>query len=254
MNDKNGKGAYIVLEGSDGTGKTTQASLLYLRLLRNGAPISKSMIAEPGRVYRIDSENDVKNIELWLDLDEKEHITSLPGYNIRSLIKDPDNSSIDAMARVLLHTAAHRIAWNEATLPALNRGEIVISSRGWLSTLAYQGYGDQVSHKLIKNVHQHFVGRRYLRPDLHFVLVSNDEAERKRRLVSRGSATEIDVYESRESDFQERVQIGYLHAAKKYGATIIDANRGVAEIHEEIWSTVVNWQRLHGLESGDGKK
>ena len=106
------QGLYIVLEGVDLTGKTSQCYNL-LTLLRDNTDLSIRLVEEPGGTPRADE--------------------------IRQLVKDK-NSHLSPMDNVQLFTEARVELMEQVISPALAGGEVVISSRNWWSTLAYQGY------------------------------------------------------------------------------------------------------------------
>lgn len=104
------KAAYIVLEGPDSSGKSTQASMLY-EYFKSKEVGNVVIVREPG-------------------------CTSL-GEHLRYLLLDP-NTPIRVEAQLLLMQAARAQLFSEVIIPALMRGNVVISDRAWQSTLAYQ--------------------------------------------------------------------------------------------------------------------
>lgn len=233
--DYRNQGKYIVLEGSDGTGKTTQASLLYYRLAKAGVPMCGFMLAEPGEIYRLDSSEDALAFPNWRpDVYEKQCLYPA-ARAISRLIKDKEHT-YDPQTRVMLHSAAHRAAWVTATRNALSQGLTVIATRNWLSAVAYQGYGDGVDTNAIETVTRELVGEEYLHPNATLVMTHDNENERLARIYSRGE--EISVHEEKDSEFQRRVSAGYKAAAEEYDLNLIDANDSVEAIHERIWQLV----------------
>src|SRR5580700_6537964 len=107
------KGLFITFEGPDGSGKSTQARLLAERLRRDGRQVLESV--EPGGT-RI-------------------------GRQIRRILLDPANPELRPAAELLLMFAARAQNVEESLLPALERGEIVVSDRFTDSSIAYQGDG-----------------------------------------------------------------------------------------------------------------
>lgn len=197
------RGKLIVVEGNDGTGKSTQVELLSDHL--NDIGIETYVTHEPGGT-------PISN-------------------EIRKVIK---NGELDRgrLTNLLLFTAARHENWRVAKRE-LMLGKWVISARNYLSTEVYQGYGEGIPIDLIHNITRQFTDGMYMNPDFTFVLSLNDE-ERKRRINDRGLLETKDTFESRGHEFQEKLNIGYLELAKKYGFKIIDAGQSVDEIQAEI--------------------
>ena len=104
---------YIVIEGQDGTGKSTQAELLKKHFESAGKEVV--MLEEPDG--DLPQAHDLHDMILTR------------GYNLEPL------------TNVLLFTAARVELWKKIAEPVLKRGGVVISARNYWSTLAYQGYG-----------------------------------------------------------------------------------------------------------------
>ncbi len=198
-------GKYIVIEGSDGTGKSTQVELL-ADWLAEEKGIDSFIAHEPAGTPMADA--------------------------IRDIIKN-GNLERDPVSDLLLFTAARREIWREAR-QTLKLGNWVLSARNYLSTEAYQGYGDGVDLGLIRNTTREFVGQDYLTPDHTFILSINSEEERAARIDSRGELDNPDTFEMRDASFQSRVNQAYIKIARSYGISPIDAARSVDEIHEII--------------------
>src|SRR5215471_1995689 len=105
------RGIFITLEGPDGSGKTTQARLLAERLSREGYQLLEQV--EPGG-------------------------TPI-GQQIRRILLDPANQELRAIPELLLMFAARAQNVEQAILPALEAGKIVVSDRFTDSSIAYQG-------------------------------------------------------------------------------------------------------------------
>lgn len=231
------KGLYVVIEGGDGTGKTTQLSLLYRRLIAEGYPVHNVVIAEPGRAIRLKSDDMAKSLPEWTDDELAKHIDHAAGYDIHEIIKNKTYTTLDPITRLMLHTTAHRMLLQDVTVPALKDGKIVLSTRGYVSALAYQTYGDGVPEHLVASLHALCTSSRYMNPDLEIVLVA-DATVRQERLEKRGSDPE-DVYEAKPNDFQQRVSEGYDELAKFGHRRRVDALRTKEAIHEEIWAEIM---------------
>ena len=124
------KGKFIVIEGIDGSGKTTQINQLAKWLKGSNLIPAKNQLVitrEPGG-------------------------TKL-GKSIRSLLLNTSKEkSPDSITELLLYAADRSQHVNEIIRPTLNKGDWVISDRFCGSTLAYQGYGRKLDMKLIKDL------------------------------------------------------------------------------------------------------
>ncbi len=198
---------YIVIEGQDGTGKSTQAALLQKHYQKMGYEVV--LLEEP--------DGDLPQAHDLHDM-----ILSR-GYNLEPL------------TNVVLFTAARIELWKKVAEPVLQRGGVVISSRNYWSTLAYQGYGEGISRSKIIKLTKDLLPARYFKPDYGFILTLSDEA-RLGRQKSRGKAAE--TFEAKPDEFQQKVNAAYPKIAKEFDATIIDASGPISEIFEEIKSAI----------------
>ena len=143
-------GKYFVIEGHDGTGKSTQVEMLADYLHEKG--IGTFVTHEPGGIEVAD--------------------------NIRDIIKNA-NLDKDAYTDTLLFTASRHEIWRRAK-QELSLGKYVLSARNYTSTLSYQGYGDGLDLNLIYDLTERFVGSDYMHPDGTVVLVAEDEIRKIR--------------------------------------------------------------------------
>jgi dTMP kinase len=210
------KGTYIVIEGNDGTGKSTQVELLarYLSEFGHETVITE----EPGSV----------------DLEKS---TPIANY-LRSVIKN-GNLARDAEINLALFSSARRELWQHKILPALTRGAVVLSARNYFSTLAYQGRGEGLDEQHIIDITKLFTHDRYISPDLMLVLTLEDEAERTNRIGLRGRSEHPDAFEVRGQEFQDKVNQAYIELSSIYNLEVISClengrNKSIEEIHGEI--------------------
>lgn len=202
------RGKYIVIEGHDGTGKSTQVQLLRDQLAKDG--IESIEFHEPeGTPIANEIRTIIKN---------------------GTLPRDPETN-------LLLFTAARHEIWQRAQRE-LALGKWVVAARNYYSTLAYQGYGEGLDLDMITETTRRFTDERYMRPDHAVVLSLEDEAERERRIHERGELTHADTFESRDEAFQERVSDGYLQVAHTYDIPVISANQPPGDIAERIYELV----------------
>ena len=216
------RGSYIVIEGIDGTGKSTQIDLLAKHYRAQG--YSVTVVEEPSS-------------------DDPAQTTPIAHY-LRTVIKN-GNLRRDPEINLALLSAARRELWQQIIQPALERGETVLASRNYFSTLAYQGYGEGLSQEHIRHITGLFTSQRYLTPDYLVILTLNDEKERMHRIQQRGTPTTApDTFETQEKDFQQRVHTGYRMLAKDYQVPIIQCISDTGErksphkIQREILSII----------------
>ncbi len=202
-------GKYIVIEGHDGTGKSTQVGLIRQRLLQ----------------HNIDS------------IEFHEPAGSLMADAIRNVIK---NGSLDrdSMTNLLLFSAARHEIWQKLAVNELSKGKWVVASRNYYSTLAYQGYGEGLDLKTIENITLQSTDNRYMNPDIAIILDMDDEKERVKRINTRGKLDNPDTFESKDNDFQTKVRNAYLKIAKSRNIPIISANQTIDEMAGEIWEHI----------------
>lgn len=199
------RGKYIIIEGGDGTGKTTQADILQEYLESHG--------------------NRVLNL--------KEPGGSPIGEAIRSVLLD-GTLARTPMTNILLFTANRHDLWHATISPALEQGITVIATRNYWSTIAYQGYGEGMSVSEITKITQMHTNERYMNPDYGIILTISDAAEAKRRIAARGVLVKPDPFEAQDLAFQQRVSDGYLAIAKNYRLPVIHADQSIDSVAKEI--------------------
>lgn len=199
------RGKYIVIEGGDGTGKTTQANILQKHLESKGLNVIH--LKEPGGTPVAEA--------------------------IRSVIVD---GTLDRtpMTNILLFTANRHELWHARIKPELDKGTWVICTRNYWSTLAYQGYGEGMSESVITAITATFTEPSYMNPDFGIILSLDDIAISKSRILERGALEKPDTFESRGDNFQERIYKGYLVIAKTYHLPVISASQPIEVVAEKI--------------------
>lgn len=200
------RGKYIVIEGSDGTGKSTQVQLLREKLKEQG--INSIEFHEPEGAPIADE--------------------------IRRVIKNGELPR-DGQTNLLLFTAARHEIWKRAR-QELENGTWVIAARNYFSTLAYQGYGEGLDLDLILETTEKFTDETYMNPDVAVILSLDDETERKRRISERGELAAPDTFESKNSDFQTTVKDAYVKIARQRNLPIISASQTPKEILAQIYA------------------
>jgi dTMP kinase len=205
-------GLFITFEGTEGSGKSTQISLLAGRLRRTGRTVRA--LREPGG-------------------------TPI-GEEIRHTLKHSSaNQAMTPETELLLMSASRAQLVREIIRPALTAGEIVLCDRFYDSTIAYQGYGRGLDLKMVSEVIDLAVGET--RPDLTLVLVIPLAVSEKRRVARLAKTPPLrDRIEEAGTDFFERVAKGYesIVAADPKRVRQLDATGAVEEISEAIWRIV----------------
>lgn len=134
------KGILISFEGPEGSGKTTQARLLWEYLCKNG--YKAILTNEPGG-------------------------TSI-GRRARSILLDPKHKRLSSLTELFLYLADRAQHVEEVIRPGLEEGKVVICDRFIDATLAYQGYGRGLPLDLIERLN--LITTQGLRPDLTIIL------------------------------------------------------------------------------------
>jgi len=206
------KGLFITLEGTEGSGKSTQISLLAERLRSLGRHVRT--LREPGG-------------------------TPI-GEEIRHTLKhSKDNEAMAPETELLLMNASRAQLVREVIRPALAAGEIVLCDRFYDSTTAYQGYGRQLDLKMVKAIIEVAVGDT--RPDLTLLLQVPPEVSTERLLARQSTMPFVrDRMEEADRSFFERVARGYqaIAAAEPKRGRTIDATGSIAEVSAAIWKLV----------------
>jgi dTMP kinase len=168
------RGTLIVLEGAEGVGKSTQIERLVHWLRDRHLP--HVALREPGG-------------------------TAL-GESIRHLLLDPGYTLAPATEALLFMASRAQIV-AERIRPALDRGEVVVLDRFFLSTYAYQIYGRGLDESLVRGANQLAVGD--LKPDLT-VILDLPAGEGLTRAGARGT---LDRIESANAEFHHRVSTAF---------------------------------------------
>jgi dTMP kinase len=198
------RGRFIVLEGIDGSGKSTVARRLEEELGRPGREVVRTR--EPGGT----------------PISEQ----------VRAVLLDPDNAAMLPWTELFLYMASRAQLVDEVIRPALRRGAVVLCDRYYYSTAAYQGAAGGVGSRTVLELAERTA--RFERPDL-VLLFDLPPAVARRRAGDRG-----DRVESKGAAYQERVRRGFLALARREPRRfrVIDASRPAAEVFEEARKAV----------------
>jgi len=195
-----GPGMFIVLEGGDGCGKSTQAERLAGRLRSDGREVVTTR--EPG--------------------------ATPAGSAIRAVVLG--DAPLDARTEALLIAADRAEHAARVVRPALDRGAVVVSDRYIPSSLAYQGVARGLGVDEVERLSAWATGD--LRPDLVVVLdVAPDVAASRR-------AGPGDRMEREDHHFRHAVRQAYLDLAPRYGWVVLDGSLPVDEVTDAVWKAV----------------
>ncbi len=199
------KGKFIVIEGIDGCGKTTQIDEISKWLPKSGLMKTDAKLIitrEPGG--------------------------SLLGKKLRNLVLDNNkNNKPSSLAELLLYSADRAEHVSKIIAPALKNDNWVISDRFSDSTLAYQGYGRNISLETIKNIES--IVCQGESPDLTiFLEISPEESmiRRKHKIPDR--------MESEGIKFLDKVNEGFKLIAKEKNWVVISATQNIKTISNQI--------------------
>ncbi|HTR82409.1 MAG TPA: dTMP kinase [Bacteroidota bacterium] len=198
---------FISFEGLDGSGKTTQATLLAEKLRDHKYTVE--FFREPGGT----------------EISER----------IREILLDKKNLGMNQITELFLFSAARAQLVNQVIKPALLDSKLVICDRYVDSTTAYQGSGRGLRLGAVKTINA--VATFGLLPDVTFLIdvpVSEIIARRHK------SGVAIDRMESGGGEFYEKVRQGYLELAKEEPKRVllIEGSRPVEVVHNEVWGIV----------------
>jgi dTMP kinase len=205
------RGRFLVLEGIDGAGKSSQLEPLVAWLRATGRSVTTCR--DPG--------------------------STAAGDAIRAILLDRHDLHTSPTAEMLLYMAARAQLVAEVIRPALERGEWVVSDRYLPANIVYQGYAGGLDPDVIRNVGAVATGG--LEPDLVIVL-DVDLATASRRL-----ARPLDKLENRGDDYRRRLREGYAaEAARSPGRfVVVDGGGEVDAVHRALrWAVESRFHEL----------
>lgn len=193
-------GLYIALEGSEGCGKSTQATRLAKAL---GAVLTRETGGTP------------------------------IGERLRAILHDVAVDNLDDRAESLIIAADRAQHMQQVVGPALAAGKTVVSDRSVYSTLAYQGYGRRLDVDELRRLNDWALRGRW--PDLIVLLEAPDD-----RVAARLGRRELDRFERESADFHRRVIAGFheLAAADPQRWVTVDASTSIDAVAAAILGTV----------------
>ncbi len=195
-------GRFVVFEGPDGSGKSTQFER-FVRLA-DGIGLPCCTVREPGG-------------------------TSV-GERIRDVLLDPALAGMGVRCETLLYMASRAELVERCVIPALQRGEMVLADRFVSSTLAYQGAAGGVPASEISAVAR--LATRGLVPDIVVVFDIDEESAAKRL------SPLLDRMEAKGSAFHRSVRAGYLDQVKADPSRylLVDASKTA----DQVWADLLD--------------
>ena len=211
----------ITFEGIEGCGKTTQIKLLGDYLRKKGYTIYETR--EPGG--------------------------TLIGDQIRRILLNPENKGINDITELLLYEACRaqlikELRVKSAELGVKGKDEIIIlCDRFTDSTIAYQGYGRGIDKEVIKELNK--IASSGVKPVLTILLDLDVKTglgrakERNTKVIGQESE---DRFEREKVEFHQKVREGFLKIASEEPerVKVINADKGIDEIHREIIKIVIS--------------
>jgi dTMP kinase len=211
------EGKFLVIEGADGTGKSTQAQMLASYLEDRGTPVIA--VREPGGTK--------------------------VGEKIRAILRDPALAGMSARTEMFLYMASRAQLVKEVIRPALAEGKTVVADRFLLSTVVYQGIAGGLGMETVLEAGKVATGD--LKPSLTIII----DLEDKKRMARKGielDGAQADLFDEppdREElkgiEFHRKVRDAYLEFARKDGSLVVIDGGGTPEqVHERVVKAVEN--------------
>jgi dTMP kinase len=201
------QGIFVTFEGPEGAGKSTQIKMLSQRLTDQN--VAHVLTREPGGTPMADQ--------------------------LRKILADSPDGSIDARSELLLLLAARSHHVVNVIAPALAAGKMVVCDRYTDSTVCYQGAGRGIDRDTISLLNDFATGG--LSPDLTFVM-DLDPTVGLKRLAQAERA--LDRFEREVADFHKRVRECFLDLAAAHPSrcVVVPADRPLALVAEEIYQAL----------------
>lgn len=205
-------GLFLVLEGIEGSGKSTQAARLARRLEARG--VEHTVVREPGGTEA--------------------------GERIRDVVLDPA-LDVTPETELLLILAARAEFVRRRVEPALERGQVVVADRYDLSTLAYQGIARGLGLERVRALNRFATGGR--EPDVTLVLMVDPEEGRRRR-----AGLPADRMEREDEAFHREVARAYERLAREEAEVVaVDGSGSPDEVERRILEVLAGrWPQTFG--------
>lgn len=197
------QGVFITIEGPEGAGKTSIIQMLKQGLTEGGQVVTTTR--EPGGISIAEQ--------------------------IREVILNTENVSMDGRTEALLYAAARRQHLVEKVMPALQEGHIVLCDRFIDSSLAYQGYARGLGMEEVYEINRFAIGE--LMP--HLTLLFDVRPEVGLERIKAHGEREINRLDLEALSFHEKVRAGYLQLVDKFPEriAIVDAEASIESVYQE---------------------
>jgi dTMP kinase len=200
------RGKFIVLDGPDGCGKTTQQKMLSEWIQQQGAEVV--CFRDPG--------------------------TTAIGEQIRKILLDPANKGMGDNVEVLLYMAARAQLWKDYIGPALKEGKCVVMDRWLSSTCAYQGYAGGFGVEKVVRIAEDSLARVW--PDITIILDVDLQTAAAR--MNRP----LDRMEQKGSDYHQKVRQGFVDLCGRYKNIVkVDAAKEPQAVQEQIREIITGY-------------
>ena len=206
------RGLFITFEGGEGSGKSTQMRRLAAKLRADGHAVLETV--EPGG-------------------------TPI-GMQIRRVLLDSKNLEMRPTTELLLMFAARAQNVDEWILPALSRGEIVLSDRFTDSSLVYQGAARGLGAEVVYEIDR--IACRGLVPDLTIVVDIDTELGLERAHGRNRKTQDIETrIDEQAVGFHRKVRDAYLQLAAEEPnrVKLVDGSRTEEMVEKDVWSAVL---------------
>lgn len=205
------KGIFITFEGGEGAGKTSVIHEVARRLTKLQYDVVTTR--EPGGIQIAEQ--------------------------IRHVILDENNTSMDARTEALLYAAARREHLVAKVIPALENGKMVLCDRFIDSSLAYQGYARGIGIEEVLKINEFAIDDYF--PHLTLYLDVDPEIGLKR--IAKDETREVNRLDKEKIDFHYKVREGFLQIARRYHERIkiIDANQAYEKVVNDSFSALESY-------------
>ena len=194
---------FIVLDGPDGCGKTTQCKMLAQWLTRQG--VTTETFRDPG--------------------------DTAIGEKIRQILLNPEHQTMSTRTELLLYMAARVQLWQEKIAPALKGGKCVILDRWLSSTCAYQGYAGDMGIDNVIKIAEGCLEKPW--PDMTVIL------EIDLKTASTRLNRDLDRMEQKGHSYHQKVRQGFLELAKgRENFVVADSSGDIETTHKKVLDTI----------------
>ena len=192
-------GKFIVLDGPDGCGKTTQCALLVQWLKENGVKVVS--LRDPG--------------------------DTAIGEKIRQILLNPEHIAMSTATEVLLYMAARVQLWQEKIAPALEQKKCIVLDRWLSSTCAYQGHAGGFGINQVIKLAADSLGKPW--PDLTIILDVDLETGANRL------SAQPDRMEAKPREYHQKVRDGFLKlAGRQENFHLVDATGDIETVRKKV--------------------